>query len=70
MAELVDTPNIEDRDGFYQDLLAAHDGLSEAQSQALNARLVLVLANHIGNGQVLREALDLAKSTGTEDGKI
>ena len=70
MAELVDTPNIEDRDGFYQDLLAAHEGLSEAQSQALNARLVLILANHIGNRQVLGEALDLAKSTGTEDGKI
>lgn len=70
MAELVDTPNIDDRDGFYQDLLAAHDGLSEAGSQALNARLVLILANHIGNGQVLSEALDLAKSTGRADGKI
>ncbi|MEM8685821.1 MAG: DUF2783 domain-containing protein [Pseudomonadota bacterium] len=70
MAELIDTPNIDDRDGFYQDLLAAHEGLSEAESQALNARLVLILANHIGNGQVLGAALDLAKSTGKEDGKI
>ncbi len=70
MAELIDTPNIADRDGFYQELLTAHEGLSEAESQALNARLVLILANHIGNGQVLSEALDLAKSTGKEDGKI
>lgn len=64
MATLIDTPNIDDRDGFYQDLLAAHDGLDESQSHALNARLVLILANHIGNQQVLGEALDLAKNTG------
>ncbi|MCP5081132.1 MAG: DUF2783 domain-containing protein [Alphaproteobacteria bacterium] len=64
MATLIDTPNIDDRDGFYQDLLAAHGGLDESQSHALNARLVLILANHIGNQQVLGEALDLAKNTG------
>ncbi len=64
MARLIDTPNIDDRDGFYQDLLAVHDGLDESQSHALNARLVLILANHIGNHQVLGEALDLAKTTG------
>ena len=63
MASLIDTPNIDDRDGFYQDLLAAHDGLDESQSHALNARLVLILANHIGNQQVLSEALTLAKNT-------
>ena len=63
MASLIDTPNIEDRDGFYQNLVAAHNGLNEAQSHALNARLVLILANHIGNHQVLSEALDLAKTT-------
>ena len=63
MAKLIDTPNIEDRDGFYQDLLAAHSGLDEPQSHALNARLVLILANHIGDQQVLSEALDLAKTT-------
>lgn len=63
MNTLIDAPNIEDRDGFYQDLLAAHDGLDESQSHALNARLVLILANHIGNQQVLSEALNLAKNT-------
>ena len=63
MTTLVDTPNIEDRDGFYQDLLAAHEGLDESQSHALNARLVLILANHVGSQQVLSEALDLARDT-------
>ena len=60
MADLIQTPNISDRDGFYQDLLAAHDGLSESESHALNARLVLVLANHIGDRHVLKQALELA----------
>lgn len=63
MTTLVDTPNIEDRDGFYQELLAAHEGLDESQSHALNARLVLILANHIGSQKVLSEALDLARNT-------
>jgi len=54
-------PNIADADGFYADLLAAHHGLTEAESHAMNARLVLILANHIGDAQVLTQALDLAK---------
>ncbi len=54
-------PNINDADGFYQELLAVHDGLSKAESDALNARLILVLANHIGDRTVLREALEAAK---------
>ncbi len=58
---LTDTPNIADPDGFYADLIAAHEGLDEADSHALNARLVLVLANHIGDREVLAEALALAK---------
>ena len=53
-------PNLGDIDGFYAELLAAHKGLSEAQSQAFNARLVLILANHIGDMNVLRQALALA----------
>lgn len=54
------TPNIEDPDGFYADLLAAHEGLSHDDSTALNARLVLILANHIGDRAVLSEALGAA----------
>lgn len=64
MADLIETPNIADRDGFYQDLLAAHEGLDEGDTHALNARLVLILANHIGDEEVLRQALDLARRTG------
>ncbi len=54
-------PNIDDPDGFYQELLAAHEGLDKQQSDALNARLILTLANHIGDRGVLREALEIAK---------
>lgn len=59
--KLVDTPNLDDHDGFYAELLDAHRGLSEAESHALNARLILILANHVGDRQVLTEALDLAR---------
>ena len=52
---------VEDPDGWYAELLAAHDGLGEAESHALNARLVLILANHVGDRDVLREALALAR---------
>lgn len=65
--KLVDTPNIPDPDGFYDELLAAHDGLSKDQSDALNARLILTLANHIGDRAILREALELARSTSQWD---
>lgn len=54
------TPNIEDPDGFYDELLAAHHGLSEDDSSAFNARLILILANHIGDRGVLRAALKAA----------
>ncbi|MCC1493088.1 DUF2783 domain-containing protein [Cognatishimia sp. F0-27] len=59
-------PNIDDPDGFYQELLTAHNGLSKADSDALNARLILVLANHIGDRAVLRAALALAQSGPSE----
>lgn len=54
-------PNIPDPDGFYDDLLGAHQGLSKSDSDALNARLILVLANHIGDRDVLRAALATAR---------
>ncbi len=56
------TPNLPDPDGFYDELLAVHEGLSKEESDALNARLILVLANHIGDRDVLRAALATAKS--------
>jgi hypothetical protein len=48
-------------DDFYEALIQTHQGLSEAQSQLVNARLVLLLANHIGDLRVLREALAAAR---------
>ncbi len=54
-------PNLADPDGFYAELLALHEGLSREESEALNARLVLVLANHIGDRDLLRAALAAVK---------
>lgn len=57
---LLTAPNIADADAFYEALLAAHKGLDERASAALNARLVLILANHVGDLETLEEALALA----------
>lgn len=62
MTSLDLTPNIADPDGFYAELIAAHEGLSDDESLALSARLVLVLANHIGDRAILTEALRIARS--------
>ena len=55
------TPNLPDPDGFYDELLAAHQGLTKPESEDLNARLILLLANHIGDRAVLRSAIEAAK---------
>lgn len=54
-------PNIPDPDGFYDELLQAHARLSDEESDAFNARLILTLANHIGDRGVLRAAIEAAK---------
>ena len=61
MDRLIETANLADHDGFYAELLATHKGLTDDQSQAINAQLILILANHIGNRQVLSHALTLAR---------
>ena len=53
--------NFESADDFYEALLNAHQGLTTEQSHAMNARLVLLLANHIGLKEVLNEALRQAQ---------
>lgn len=50
-----------EHDNFYAELLAAHDGLSAEASAALNARLILVMANYVGDLETLRRMLALAK---------
>lgn len=62
MAKLVMTPNIPRPDDFYADLLALHEGRSKDESDAINARLILILANHIGDREVLAEAFETAKA--------
>jgi hypothetical protein len=56
-------PNIASPDEFYEALLAAHRDLTPDESQRLNARLVLLLANHVGDLAVLRDALDHARGS-------
>lgn len=50
-------------DDFYEALISAHEGLTDAQSHELNAKLVLFMANHIGDLRVLREALRLGRES-------
>ena len=58
---LITTPNLDAPDDFYEALIETHRDLSAEQSHALNARLVLLLANHIGQLPVLRQALEAAR---------
>jgi hypothetical protein len=60
-AHLVTSPNLSAPDEFYEALIDTHRDLSADASHALNARLVLLLANHIGDLAVLREALQAAR---------
>ena len=62
MTTLNTEPNIDDPDGFYAELLALHAGLDREASEALNARLVLILANHIGDRALLRKAFAAAQA--------
>jgi len=62
MTDLILTPNMDRPDDIYADLLAAHEGLSKADSDALNARLILILMNHIGRREVLTQALAAARA--------
>ncbi|MEF9386071.1 DUF2783 domain-containing protein [Ralstonia solanacearum species complex bacterium KE056] len=54
-------PNLPRPDDFYEALIDAHRGLSDEQSAMLNAQLILLLANHIGEMGVLKEALEAAR---------
>ena len=53
--------NLQDADRFYELLLDAHEGLSKEQSDLLNARLILLLANQVGDAQVLRDCIEAAR---------
>lgn len=55
-----------DGDAFYAALMAAHEGLSEGESHALNARLVLLMAEEIGELERLERLLQLAREAGAQ----
>ncbi|TFZ03183.1 DUF2783 domain-containing protein [Ramlibacter henchirensis] len=54
------TLNLQDADGFYEQLLDAHHGLDRDQSELLNARLILLLANQVGDAAILRGCIEAA----------
>ena len=53
--------NLPDADGFYEQLLDAHQGLTREESDLLNARLILLLANQLGDQKVLAECVEAAR---------
>ena len=61
MGSLKLEPNIARPDDFYDALIALHRGLTPEQSAKVNAKLVLLLANHVGNMEVLKQALAAAR---------
>lgn len=61
MAQLILTPNLSSPDDIYERLVHLHDGLSEAESLKLWSRLVLILVNHIGDREIIEQALDAAQ---------
>ena len=61
MSALETSPNIAAPDDFYETLIALHRDLTEAQSALVNAKLILLLANHIGDANVLAAAMAAAR---------
>jgi hypothetical protein len=58
-------PNIGAPDDFYQELIDLHHDLTDEQSALVNAKLILLLANHVGDTAVLREAMEAARESVT-----
>ena len=63
MAKLVTTSQFANPDAAYLALVEARRNLSDTEAAELDARLVLILANHVGDLEVLRDAIALAKQT-------
>lgn len=62
MPALKTDSNMAKPDEFYEELISLHRELTEAQSALVNAKLVLLLANHIGDAEVLRAAMAAARA--------
>ena len=61
MAILKTEPNLPSPDDFYEQVIAMHRGLSDVESALVNAKLVLLLANHVGDAEVLTQAMEAAR---------
>lgn len=62
MAQLITTPNLAGADDVYEQLVRMHEGLSEAESLKVWARLALTMANHVGDREVIAEAIAVARA--------
>ena len=62
MATLITDANLPAPDDFYEELIDLHRDLTDAQSALVNAKLILLLANHVGDPQVLRAAMAAARA--------
>jgi hypothetical protein len=65
MAKLITDPNLPSPDDFYERLIDMHRGLDEGASARVNAKLILLLANHVGDDAVLYEAMRVARGDAT-----
>ena len=68
MGALITDPNMTAPDDFYEDLIGLHRDLTDAQSALVNAKLILLLSNHIGDRDVLREAMAAARADAAPGG--
>jgi len=64
MSKLTTAPNLTRHDDLYDRLIEMHQGLSEAECRRLDARLILILINHIGDEEVIAEAIGHAQRSG------
>jgi hypothetical protein len=60
MSKLLTTPNVSHADDIYERLIELHAGKSDEESAVINARLLLLLINHVGDRDVIFEAIALA----------
>lgn len=67
MSALVTDDQLAAPDDLYQTLVDAHEGLADGESRQFNARLILLLANHIGDLAVLQEAAAMARTSVLRD---
>ena len=67
MSQLTLDPNFSDADAFYEQLTALHKSRQAADSERVNARLILLLANHIGDQAVLAQAIEIAGESVTDN---